>query len=182
MKKYYIVKNGQVVSTAKAIGNFENLWNAKDAAFDEMMAGDLLIGFNLDVDAEVTDEYGYDTVDTSKAEDDEKSYLCETDGSIEDVPEGLYYWSDDTQDTTFYRPNGEEWYGDPDTWSDYIVLYGSYDNEHPEDHYKNRKSLGKVFDSADEAAEHAEEGGVIWEIEHYEDSGDIQCVRRIKAV
>ena len=34
---------------------------------------------------------------------------------------------------------------------DYIVLFGAYDNEHPESHYNNRKSKRQVYDTIEEA-------------------------------
>ena len=34
---------------------------------------------------------------------------------------------------------------------DYIVLFGAYDNEHPESNYNNRKSKTQVYDTIEEA-------------------------------
>lgn len=109
MKKYYIVKFGQVVSTAELLGEYEEIWDAKEDAFERMNDGDLLVGFPADADVEYTDNYGYDTVKWKDADEDERAFLRETDDSIEDVPSGLYYWSDDNQDTTFYEPDGSRW-------------------------------------------------------------------------
>ena len=30
---------------------------------------------------------------------------------------------------------------------DYMVLFGAYNNEHPEDHYGNRKSKGEIYET-----------------------------------
>jgi len=65
---------------------------------------------------------------------------------------------------------------------DYIVLFGVYDNEHPEDHYKNRKSNGKVYETIEEAKEKAEGccDSKIWEVVHAIDTGDIIFFNEIK--
>ena len=109
MKKYYIVNFGEVVSTAELLGEYEEIWEAKDDAFKKMGDGDMLVGFPLDVNAEYTDNYGYNTVRWENADDDEKAYLCKMDNSIDEL-EGLWYWSDDVeQDTTFYNSDGSRW-------------------------------------------------------------------------
>ena len=36
---------------------------------------------------------------------------------------------------------------------DYMVLFGAYDNEHPELHYNNRRSKRQVYDTVEEAKE-----------------------------
>jgi hypothetical protein len=108
MKQYYIVEFGECVSTAKFLGYYASLDHAREDAFFEMDDGDLLVGYALDVDPEYTDIYGFDTVDTEIASEDEKVYLYRTDGTIEDVPKDLYYWSDDDY-TIFYFANGQAW-------------------------------------------------------------------------
>lgn len=108
LKKYYIVEFGEVVSTANFLGNYKEIWDAKEDAFSEMGDGDLLVGFDGDIDAEITDEYGYKTVNLSLAKDDEKVRLLKTDSSM-DVPAGLYFWEDDTEDTYYYNADGSRW-------------------------------------------------------------------------
>jgi hypothetical protein len=110
MKKYYKVEFGEVVSVAELIGYFNDIWDAKEAAFGKMYDGDMLVGFDMDFDAEYTDKYGYDTVDFEKSED--KAYMCKTDGTMEGIPEGLWFWSDDLSDTTYYNGDGKEWDGE----------------------------------------------------------------------
>lgn len=107
MKKYYIVNLGEVVSTAKYFGKFEDLSDAKEKAFAEMAEGEVLAEYNEDDDPLYTDTYGYETVDLDKALD--RAELCQTDDSMEDIPAGLWYWSDDNQDTTFYEADGTIW-------------------------------------------------------------------------
>ena len=34
---------------------------------------------------------------------------------------------------------------------DYMVLFGAYDNEHPELHYNNRRSKRQVYETIEEA-------------------------------
>lgn len=65
---------------------------------------------------------------------------------------------------------------------DYIVLFGAYNNEHPEDHYGNRKSKGLIYDTVEKAKEKAEgySNAKIWEIAHAIDSGDIVFVSEVR--
>jgi hypothetical protein len=65
---------------------------------------------------------------------------------------------------------------------DYMVLFGERDNEHPEDHYTNRKNNGMVFDTLVEAKDSADEkwNARIWEVAHAIDSGDIVFVTEVK--
>lgn len=64
---------------------------------------------------------------------------------------------------------------------DYMVLFGAYDNEHPENHYSNRKSKGKVYETIEEAREQAEgySNAKIWEIAHCDDGG-VAFVTQVK--
>lgn len=65
---------------------------------------------------------------------------------------------------------------------DYIVLFGRYENEHPEDHYKNKASRRLVYDTVEEAAEKASyrPDAKVWEVAHAMDSGDIVFVTELK--
>ena len=65
---------------------------------------------------------------------------------------------------------------------DYMVLFGAYDNEHPEDHYRNRKSKGEIYNTIRQARERAwgYSNVKIWEVAHSIDSGDIVFVREVK--
>lgn len=65
---------------------------------------------------------------------------------------------------------------------DYMVLFGAYDNEHPESHYNNRKSKRQVYDTIEEAREQAEgySNAKIWEVAHATDSGDIVFLTEVK--
>lgn len=65
---------------------------------------------------------------------------------------------------------------------DYIVLFGRYENEHPEDHYKNRRRRRLVYDTVEKAAEKAScrPDARVWEVAHAIDSGDIMFVAEIK--
>ena len=109
MKKYYIVEFGKVVSTATFLGEYEEIWDAKDDAFGKMGDSDMLVGFPADFETEYTDEYGYNTVKWEEADEAERTRLLKTDDSMEGVPAGLYYWEDDTQDTTYYNADGTKW-------------------------------------------------------------------------
>lgn len=64
---------------------------------------------------------------------------------------------------------------------DYMVLFGAYNNEHPEDHYNNRKSKHEVYETLDEAKEKAEghTNARIWEIAHDIECGDIVFVKEV---
>lgn len=48
----------------------------------------------------------------------------------------------------------------------YIVLFGAYNNEHPEDHFEAERSRGRAYETAEEAKERAEGfcNAKIWEI------------------
>lgn len=65
---------------------------------------------------------------------------------------------------------------------DYMVLFGAYDNEHPELHYNNRKSKRQVYDTVEEAKEKAEGycNAKIWEVAHAIDSGDIAFISEVR--
>ena len=65
---------------------------------------------------------------------------------------------------------------------DYMVLFGAYDNEHPEDHYNNRKSKRQIYNTMEEAREYAKgySNAKIWEVAHYIDSGDIAFLTEVK--
>lgn len=65
---------------------------------------------------------------------------------------------------------------------DYMVLFGAYDNEHPELHYGNRRSKGEVYDSIERAREEAEGyyNAKIWEVAHAIDSGDVVFVSEVE--
>lgn len=72
-------------------------------------------------------------------------------------------------------------YGIEELEVDYIVLIGAYDNEHPKDHYSNRRSCGKVYETLDRAKEVAEgqTDAKIWEVAHAIDTGDIMFVTQM---
>ena len=65
---------------------------------------------------------------------------------------------------------------------DYMVLFGAYDNEHPELHYRNRRSRGLIYDTVEVAREKAEgySNARIWEVAHAIDSGDIVFISEVK--
>lgn len=112
MKKYYTVeinKQSSYISVATFLGNYESISEAKEAAFPKMYDEDLLIGFDMDKEPEFTDNFGFHTVDMSLAHEDEIVVLKRTDSSLEDIPEDLFYWSDDVQDTTYYKADGSVW-------------------------------------------------------------------------
>lgn len=111
MKNYYIVtfnESDNTIHTSKYLGIYEEMCDAKEAAFSGMLEGELLIGFDLNVAPEYTTDFGLETVHLNLAEESEKVYLLKTDDTMEDVPAaGLYYWSDDNQDTYYYTADGE---------------------------------------------------------------------------
>lgn len=65
---------------------------------------------------------------------------------------------------------------------DYMVLFGAYDNEHPELHYNNRKSKRQIYDTLEAAKEEAEgySNAKIWEVAHSIDSGDIAFISEVR--
>lgn len=65
---------------------------------------------------------------------------------------------------------------------DYMVLFGAYDNEHPELHYNNRRSKRQVYDTVEEAKEMAEgySNAKIYEVAHAIDSGDIAFISEVR--
>ena len=65
---------------------------------------------------------------------------------------------------------------------DYMVLFGAYDNEHPELHSNNGRSNRQVYDTIEEAREKAEGyfNAKIWEVAHATDSGDIAFLTEVK--
>ena len=73
-------------------------------------------------------------------------------------------------------------YGTDEFDVDYMVLFGAYDNEHPELHYNNRRSKKQVYETIEEAREHAEgySNARIWEVAHATDSGDIAFLTEVK--
>ena len=111
--KAYIVEYGEVVSTAKFAGNFEDMWDAKKALIHDMSDGDEIALFPDDADPLYTDQWGYETVDTEDAE--EVAVLHEDDGTLdveygEDVPDDDFYWFDDDLET-IWDTNRELWCG-----------------------------------------------------------------------
>ena len=64
---------------------------------------------------------------------------------------------------------------------DYMVLFGAYDNEHPELHYNNRRCKRQVYDTIEEAREKAEGyfNAKIWDAAHATDSGDIAFLTEV---
>lgn len=105
--KYYIYEQGECVSTARFVGNFEYMYDAKEKFFNEMCDGDKIVEFPDDCDPEITDKWGYNTVNLDMATDIVTFYT--NDGSIEDVPEGVFYWSD--EDERYYNEDGTVWQG-----------------------------------------------------------------------
>lgn len=65
---------------------------------------------------------------------------------------------------------------------DYMVLFGAYNNEHPEDHYGNRKSKGEIYETLEIAKEKAEDysNAKIWEVAHAIDTGDIVFISEVR--
>lgn len=65
---------------------------------------------------------------------------------------------------------------------DYMVLFGTYDNEHPELHYNNRRSKKQIYDTVEEVKEKAEgySNAKIWEVAHAIDSGDIVFISEVR--
>ncbi len=114
--KFYITTHGEVVSTSEYFGKYEDLYDAKQAAFEQMSDGEELIGFDEDLDKSDYweqdsrfDEYW--SVNTDKA--DCCVTLRRTDDSIEGVSEGLYFWYGEGEDyETFYNSDGTEWDGE----------------------------------------------------------------------
>lgn len=114
MKNVYIVtfnEQDDSISSAAYLGKYENISDAKESAFSKMGNGDMLIAFEPDLNPEYTNRFGFETVDFRLAKDDDKIILERTDGSMDNIPEGLYYWSDDDTLDTFYTNDGKEWDG-----------------------------------------------------------------------
>jgi hypothetical protein len=111
MKKYYIVHYDKEIETAELLGNFENIHQAKEKALNKMGDGDLLIGFESDVDAEIIDENGCRTVDSSKADSKEKAFLykAEQDDYIEYIKDDLWYWDDEIGKNIYHNRDGSIW-------------------------------------------------------------------------
>lgn len=96
-KTYWIVTHGEVVSQAGELGEFENIAEAKEAAFAEMYDGDTLC------DAIQPDKFkGF----WREADDCESVTLWRCDDSFPAVMVGLWWWSDDPD--TFLEDDGSE--------------------------------------------------------------------------
>lgn len=114
MYNYYLLDVGECVTTAESIGKFEDLQEAKNAVMKRAAKGDLYIkdgdmvlGFSEDVDPEYEDEFGYWTVNAELAESWNQSTYTEADGTVEGIPQGKIYWSDD--DEIIYNADGTKW-------------------------------------------------------------------------
>lgn len=117
MKKYYIVNFNEQpnpIDTAEFLGEYEDMGYAKDDAFAKMDDEDMLVGFDSNIEPEYTDDFGFNRVKLELADDEEKVFLRRTDESIEDIPAGLWYWSDELffSDPTYYTRDGKKWEGE----------------------------------------------------------------------
>jgi hypothetical protein len=105
MKKYYIVGFAKDHDCVKFVGNFKNLEEAKWVAIKKMTSGNLLVGFDLDFNAEYTDNRGCKTVRYKEASEDEKAYLGITYGSEPNIPSGCWYWTSEADHYNKSMPN-----------------------------------------------------------------------------
>lgn len=110
--KIYLLKHGEVVTTAEYLGKAEDMQEAKEEFFDCVSSGDTLACCDDDVDPLYTDQWGFVGIDGDYII--EEVTLFSNDGSIEGIPESadIYFWSDDNE--TWYYRNGEEWDGNYD--------------------------------------------------------------------
>lgn len=106
--KAYIVEYGEVVSTAKFAGKFDDMYSAQTALIGVMDDGDEIALFPDDADPLYTDNWGYVTVDTEEAE--EVSVLHRDDGTLDydygtELPEecSFYYFDDDLETVYVYK-------------------------------------------------------------------------------
>jgi hypothetical protein len=112
MKKYYIIRNGYQ-DRGKFIGNFKNIDEAKNVAFDKMNICDELVGIEENSDVERKDKYGI-KLDMGKMDRKEILYLYQTEGNVDGIPEGLYFWQTDFCEIygdKFYNSDGKVWRG-----------------------------------------------------------------------
>ena len=110
--KAYLLKHGEVVTTAEYLGEAEDMQEAKEEFFDCVSSGDTLACCDDDADPLYTDQWGFVGIDGDYII--EEATLFSNDGSIEGIPESadIYFWSDDNE--TWYYRNGEEWDGNYD--------------------------------------------------------------------
>ena len=110
--KVYLLKHGEVVTTAEYLGEAEDMQEAKEEFFDCVSSGDTLACCDDDADPLYTDQWGFVGIDGDYII--EEVTLFSNDGSIEGIPESadIYFWSDDNE--TWYYRNGEEWDGNYD--------------------------------------------------------------------
>lgn len=110
--KVYLLKHGEVVTTAEYLGEAEDIQEAKEEFFDCVSSGDTLACCDNDADPLYTDQWGFVGIDGDYII--EEATLFSNDGSIEGIPESadIYFWSDDNE--TWYYRNGEEWDGNYD--------------------------------------------------------------------
>lgn len=110
--KVYLLKHGEVVTTAEYLGKAEDMQEAKEEFFGCVSSGDTLACCDDDVDPLYTDQWGFVGIDGDYII--EEVTLFSNDGSIEGIPESadIYFWSDDNE--TWYYRNGEEWDGNYD--------------------------------------------------------------------
>lgn len=127
MKNYYIVnfnEQNNSIHTAEYLGEYEDLGDARKAAFSKMGEDDMLVGFEPDIEPEYTTTFGLETVNLELADDEEKAFLRRTDGSEENIPEGLWFWDNGNE---LYTSDGEEWGGFLIQNNDsYVSIYVNY--------------------------------------------------------
>ena len=110
--KVYLLKHGEVVTTAEYLGEAEDMQEAKQEFFDCVSSGNTLACCDDNADPLYTDQWGFVGIDGDYII--EEATLFSNDGSIEGIPESadIYFWSDDNE--TWYYRNGEEWDGNYD--------------------------------------------------------------------
>ena len=110
--KVYLLKHGEVVTTAEYLGEAEDMQEAKQEFFDCVSSGNTLACCDDNAEPLYTDQWGFVGIDGDYII--EEATLFSNDGSIEGIPESadIYFWSDDNE--TWYYRNGEEWDGNYD--------------------------------------------------------------------
>ena len=110
MKNYYIVTftDGNKIGNFKYIGSYDKLSQAKESVISIINENEMLVGFDSNINPKDIIDLESNTVNLNLAKKNEKVYWLKTDNNTKNAPTaGVYYWSDNIKNTTYYTAYGK---------------------------------------------------------------------------